>query len=163
MKELTISRLKELLSYDPLTGHFTRLETISGGKANAGDIAGHSAYQGYIGIGIDGRYYKAHRVAWFYMHGVWPTVIDHKNRIKSDNRLCNLREVTVSQNRENMIGYKNNKSGHKGVYHFQDAWVAQINSGGKRHYLGRFKEKEDAIHAYKIAASTMHTCNPLAS
>lgn len=68
---LIIERLKELLSYNPETGLFTRL-CWTGGNARKGTIAGTRDAHGYIRLLIDGRKYYAHRLAWFYMTGEWP-------------------------------------------------------------------------------------------
>ena len=94
---LTQERLKELLEYDPETGFFTRLIGRSGPRARSGDVAGCDNGQGYIRIYVDGRPYKGHRLAWFYVHGAWPREIDHINGDKSDNKLANLRPATRSR------------------------------------------------------------------
>jgi hypothetical protein len=58
---------------------------------------------GYLRITVLGKSYYAHRLAWFYMNGEWPDQIDHINGIKSDNRIENLRNVTVQQNNQNKL------------------------------------------------------------
>ncbi len=97
---LTAERLRELLTYDPETGHFRWVFTK--GCRAGGQIAGTVRRDGYLCIAVDGRKHKAHRLAWFYMHGRWPhPEIDHINRSKLDNRLCNLREATRVENNAN--------------------------------------------------------------
>jgi hypothetical protein len=94
---LTHSLLLELLSYDPATGLFTHLK----GK-NKGDVAGWSNDDGYVYLTIRGTKYQAHRVAWFYSHGTWPVYeIDHKDRVRNNNKLDNLRDVTHQVNATN--------------------------------------------------------------
>lgn len=151
---LTQERLKELLSYDPNTGDFTRLIGRSGPKARKGDVAGRDNGQGYIRIYVDGKGYKAHRLAWFYMTGYWPSEVDHKNTVRSDNRWSNLREATRHENRTNCSAYKNNSSGIKGVSFYKPTgkWKAQIQKNGKKIGLGYFNTKEDAGAAYAQAA-----------
>lgn len=70
-----------------------------------------------------------------------------------DNRKCNLRKVTRSQNNMNRHIGKNNKSSVKGVYwHTRDKkWCAQIGYNGKHIYLGRFENFDDAVAARKDA------------
>ena len=71
-------RLKELFSYDPLTGVFINLQ--SSGKRKAGNIAGSKHNAGYVKIFADGASYLAHRLAHLYMTGELPTEhMDHIN------------------------------------------------------------------------------------
>ena len=42
--------------------------------------------------------------------------VDHANRIKHDNRRCNLRMATIQQNGANKISKNKAKSGYRGVY-----------------------------------------------
>jgi hypothetical protein len=65
---------------------------------------------------LTGVLYREHRLAWLYMTGEWPThEIDHINGDRVDNRFCNLREATASENRWNSRKRVNNTSGYKGV------------------------------------------------
>ena len=152
---ITHQRLRELLHYDPLTGIFLRLVSANS-RVKVGDIAGslHKA-TGYRRIQIDGRDYMAHRLAWFYVTGEWPTAdIDHWNLNRTDNRFCNLREATNSENHANMRARADNTSGFKGVYFHKPnrKWVTQITVIGKRIYLGSFDTKGSAHAAYAAAA-----------
>jgi hypothetical protein len=92
--------LKKYLNYDPETGVFKR--KINSGKAKIGDVAGGINGSGYICIRINSVKYRAHRLAWLYVHGKFPdNQIDHINRVKNDNRIDNLRDVTQSVNARN--------------------------------------------------------------
>lgn len=156
---LTQERLKELLHYNPETGIFIRRVRVSS-KAPAGAVAGYvDPSHGYVSIGVDGREYYGHRLAFLYMTGEWPKKqADHKNTNRSDNRWDNLREATQAQNKTNLKLRSNNTSGYKGVT--WDAklskWKAQIGYGGKHIYLGVFSDKEDAKKAYDISAAKLH-------
>lgn len=154
---LTQERLKALLHYDPEAGLFTRLVSRSGPKSKAGDVAGCDNGQGYIRIYVDGKPYKAHRLAWFYMTGEWVDEVDHRNTVRSDNRWANLREATRGQNRTNCAAYRNNTSGHKGVslYRRTGKWTAQIQKRGQKHFLGYFDTPEAAHEAYAKAANDL--------
>lgn len=147
---VTQERLRELLFYDPVTGLFVRNVAVGGQLVDA--VAGHRD-NGYIKIRVDGRTYKAHRLAWFYVHGEWPEVIDHINRIRSDNRLVNLRNVTKGENNKNHEMFKNNTSGVTGVcWRGRDSsWCAFINVEGKKIHLGQRKDKFEAICLRKSA------------
>lgn len=156
---LTQARLKELLHYDPNTGLFKRRVTASN-NAKAGSIAGCvSKFLGYRLIGVDRKPYYAHRLAWLYVHGTLPPdQIDHINRVKTDNRICNLRLATDAENRQNMPMPSSNTSGHVGVHWFKrcQKWTAYIQIDKKTISLGYFNDIDDAIAARKAAEVKFH-------
>lgn len=86
---------------------------------------------------------------------------DHINRNKLDNRKCNLRTTTASQNLMNTGLSKVNTSGYKGVSWYAKAWHAEIKANSHRFYLGRFKKKEDAIKARQDAELKYHKICPI--
>lgn len=93
--------LQHLLHYDPLTGEWTWVNPISRTQ-RPGDRAGTTRPDGRRQISVDGDTYLASRLAWFYMTGEWPkNEIDHRNRIKGDDRWENLRDATHSENQFN--------------------------------------------------------------
>jgi hypothetical protein len=153
-KDLTQERLKELLSYDPETGVFTR--RVDHGKLfKAGDVAGGLRGGKYCTVGVDYHRYQMHHVVWLYVYGVWPTEeMDHINGDPFDNRLANLRPATRQENARNLRLPRHNTSGAKGVYWAKRAkkWVANIQTGGKCRYLGSFDLLESAKLAYEAAA-----------
>lgn len=108
---LTLKRLKELLIYDTHTWLFTWISyTNPANQYLVGKTAGHKSKQGYVRIAIDDKLYLAHRLAWLYMAGEWPVdIIDHIDRIKSNNVFDNLRESNKSLNALNWAPdrYKN--------------------------------------------------------
>lgn len=158
---LTQSRLKELFDYCPDTGIFVR--KITQGSAKKGNIAG-CLTQGYYKIRIDDVLYLSHRLAWLYVHGDLPQIIDHVNRIPTDNRIKNLRPVTKAQNQQNHGIAKTNKSGYVGVSwdKARNKWFACIQHKNKTIALGRYETAEMAHRAYQLAASKYHTHNPYA-
>ncbi len=92
---------------------------------------------------------------WLIITGEWPEGrLDHINRVKSDNRWCNLREATNSQNLMNRYAPKNNTSGYKGVTLRQanQKWRSRITVNYKRIYLGDFDTKIEAHEAYYAAS-----------
>jgi hypothetical protein len=112
---------------------------------------------------IDNKVYLMHRLAWLYMTGSFPTEdTDHINHNRSDNRFKNLREVNRSINHQNRKQKTNNSSGHLGVvWHKQSkAWQAQITANYKSHYLGLFKNFDDAVLARKKAQNKFHPKRP---
>src|SRR2546429_357861 len=98
--ELTAERLRELLSYDPETGVFTRRIATFG--HSRGEVVGSTAPNGWNKIKLEGGSYRASRLAFLYMTGRWPTPqVDHVNRVRGDERWANLREVTTKQQAAN--------------------------------------------------------------
>jgi hypothetical protein len=153
---LNAYELRELLAYDPISGVLTWKKNMTP-RARAGKEAGVIQCGKYRRIGINGKYYMAHRIAWVIVTGSWPEYqIDHKNGMKSDNRWTNLREATSAQNKHN-TEHRNNSgligaSLHAGTGRYR----AQIRTGGKRKFLGWFETAQEAHDAYKQAAIKYH-------
>lgn len=100
--DLSSQLLRELYDYNPKTGKFYR-----GAGSGFGKEVGTPQTRGYLKITIRGVHYLAHRLAWLYVHGVWPSkVIDHINGITSDNRIDNLRDVSHQQNSRNLASHR---------------------------------------------------------
>jgi hypothetical protein len=151
--------IKEYLSYDPLTGIFTRLKGVPGNHGSSGSVAGWKDKDGYVCLRRKTKIYKAHRLAWYYMYGELPKVkIDHINGHTADNRICNLRLATDKQNSQNRN--KPNKSGNSGYMGVSKIvgsarWRAVICINRKQIYLGAYATPEEASGAY-LAAKRKH-------
>lgn len=161
-RRLTQARLHEVLSYDAETGVF-RNNFKRGRMADAGAIAGTKHSHGYIEIKIDGVLYKAHRLAWMYVHGEFPQFdIDHISGIRDDNRLGNLRSATRSENQCNQRqARRNNRVGLLGVswHKLVKKYAATIKVAGKQTVIGWFEDAGEAHLAYLSAKRRMHsTC-----
>lgn len=144
---LTQLRLKTKLTYDPVTGVFTwNNDSDLNGYWNsrlAGTQAGTLTKFGYRRIELDGRLYMAHRLAWFYVYGVWPSAqLDHDNHNRADNRIVNLKEATNLEN-------SRNRKGQPGVRFCtqKQKWKADIGADGVQYPLGFFDTKGEAIAA----------------
>ena len=108
---------------------------------------------GYYNVKIDGKSYLVHRLIWLYVHGNFPEQdIDHKNRVRNDNRLCNLRDVSRTDNAQNISLPSHNKSGHIGVswYAKQNKWTVYVKVNKKNKWLGYYKNLDDAVAARKV-------------
>ena len=155
---LTHEQLKEYIRYDQVTGVFTRLKSHrTNSIAVIKTCANHGS--GYFSIGLFGKMYLAHRLAWCLVHGDWPKEqLDHINRDKIDNRIVNLRDATSAQNIRNVGVRSSNTSGFRGVgYHKESCkWRAQICTNGKRICLGLYRTAEQASEVYEAYAKQHH-------
>lgn len=161
--------LRQLLRYEPRTGKLFWLERgpewFSGGcrtpewRANnwnarhAGEETGHVLPNGYMQICLFSRRISFHRVAWAIFHGCYPPPdkqIDHIDRDKSNNRISNLRAVSL---RENIWNRSSTRDDAIGAYWMprNKKWQSSIGWNGKQVYLGIFRQREDALQAYTTA------------
>jgi hypothetical protein len=145
------------IGYNPDTGKFIWLQ--SGMCRRKGDDAGYRTPRGYEYVQFGGKRTPAHHLAWRIMTGKWPDAeIDHINRVKNDNRWCNLRAATRFENARNVSKTMRNTSGFKGVsWHKRGRyWAANIMKDRERIYLGSFRTREEAAAAYAAAAKELH-------
>lgn len=165
LSDLTADTVRSLLDYDPSTGVFKWKPAIypdgRPNTRNVGKVAGTPNSNGYLRITIGQRSYKAHRLAWLYVHGENPPdCVDHINGDKGDNRIENLRIASHIENKRNVPVQRNNRTGLKGVTkHSQCAakWIARIRGrDGVQRHLGIFNSPEEAAECYRKAALREH-------
>lgn len=153
---LTQAELKKHVHYDPDTGIFTRITHSS--ASPAGSILGCNSH-GYLVFYVCNKLYSAHRLAWLYYYGRWPERhLDHINRIRSDNRIANLREVDDQKNAFNTSLSKNNTTGYIGVaWHKQrNKYRAYIKINRRQISLGLYDDPKIAHEAYLKAKAIYH-------
>ncbi len=149
------SFLKEIFDYTS-EGHLIR--RIKTGRATkVGERAGNfNEGMGYRYICVNGANYSEHIIIWIWHYGKIPKgkEVDHKNRIRSDNRIENLRIGTHGKNSANIDIRKDNTSGYKGVsFHKRTkTWRADITFEDCQKSLGHFGTALDAAVAYNAAA-----------
>lgn len=143
---LSLSRLREVLEYDPVNGDFNWRIPRPGTRK--GTPAG-TLTKGYLAIEIDRRFYRASRLAWAFLTGAFPPknmLVDHINGVRNDNRAENLRLATYAENSRNRRACPRNTSGKVGVHPLRNGyWGAEIGVDGKAIKLGRFECIEEAI------------------
>jgi len=147
---MTKKLVKEVFSYDVASGILSWRYNKKHRESKAGDEVGCSDDKGYRVVHYEGKIYKVHRLIYLYVYGYMPEIVDHKNRVKNDNTISNLREVTSSQNSCNRSLSSRNTSGVTGVSlnpRKSGEWVARISVDGKRKHLGYYDEFDDAVKA----------------
>jgi hypothetical protein len=148
--------LKNNLRYDQEAGLFYNATLRITGGPPVGSVMGWSNPRGYVYVSAGNRPFQAHRVAWYFVHGVWPPgQIDHINRITSDNRIANLRMATPSLNQLNQGLRSSSTTGVRGVSRFGNGCRAQIKINGRSKHIGLFASLEEAGAAYESVRKAM--------
>lgn len=157
-----VEYLRERLDYDSETGEFTWKSSPRNGwngKPAGWKTLDTRATGGYVMVKLDYVDYYAHRLAWKYITGKDPEHgIDHINGIRDDNRFCNLREATQSQNSMNAKIQSNNTSGVKGVSRVKRTgrWKAELDFKKKRYVIGTFETIDQAAKAVALKREELH-------
>jgi hypothetical protein len=152
---ITQKHLKKLLLYDPVSGIFTwKLDKRPELKGSKAGYAWKQKGKTYIAIKIDGVKHRAHRLAFLYVYGHIPDLIDHKDGDGTNNSMNNLREATPSQSTANSRLSSNSTSGLKGAHYDKRRriWKGEIGIDNKTKCLGCFNTAEEAHEAYRKAA-----------
>lgn len=170
------SELKKLIHYDSDTGVFTWLNrdieyfkdqrscdiwNTRYNGATAGCVSKYGSngrFKLYSVIRVKGKQHLAHRLAFLYMNGESPVEVDHINGDGTDNRWCNLREVSHAENCRNTGLHKRNKSGMSGIHwcNRDRHWIVRISDNGRSICIGYFKDKFEAFCARKSAENDLH-------
>ena len=173
---LTQEIVKEFMNYDPETGILTwkhrdrkwckdERSYNSWNTSHYNKICGSiHPNSGYNNIRIFNKTYRTHRIIWLYVYGTWPNdQLDHINGNRQDNRLCNLRECTNSENQQNKKIRKDNSSGFMGVSFSKKSqkFQSHIKVNTKSLHLGLFDDAKEAHEAYLEAKQKYHTFNPI--
>ncbi len=147
---MDVNLIKEHLSYDPEIGILTWIKS-SGDRKPVGSAAGYRAQSGYIMVGLAGKEYRAHRLAWILQTGeLPPKFLDHENGQRDDNRWSNLRAATKQQNTRNRVKNVGCTSVYKGVsWHKKSKlWRSYSCVDGRYVHLGNFESEVEAAKAY---------------
>lgn len=149
MADLSQKAIRKLFDYEE---GYLRWRVSLTGSVDIGSVAGHLDKRDYITIGVDGVNHYAARLIWIYHHGVIPNglQVDHRDRVRSNNRIENLRLVTHQENTFNndAKGYHWNKQNKN--------WRARIQVDGKSIDLGSHSTEESAREAYLSAKQKYH-------
>lgn len=162
LRSISQEKVKSLFSYSSKLGGLV-YKKRHGRTANymhrvPGTRAGFTHSRGYRHVAIGRIQFKEHILVWIYFYGTVPKnmQIDHKNGVRDDNRISNLRLATSNNNQHNRGKNKNNSSGFKGVYWHQNKWKAVIMVNRKTIVIGSFDNAAKAGKAYDDAAKKLH-------
>lgn len=145
-EKLTPEYVRERFNYYPATGVLTWRTNVD--RTVVGKPVGSLGNHGYLVVNVLDRPVLLHRLIWLHVHGREPVEqIDHVNRVRTDNRICNLREASFSQQLMNQGMRSDNTSGFKGVFWDKSRmkYQARISVNCRDIYLGRFECLEDAV------------------
>lgn len=138
--------IKKGITYDPETG---KVYGVKGNEITSKHTDGYIV----INLTLDKKQYqlRAHQFAFFWVNKECVEQIDHRNGVRDDNRISNLRSVTNQQNsfnRTKVKGYHWDKQKKK--------WKTAIRINGKKSHIGYFDNEEDARAAYIQAKEKYH-------
>lgn len=145
-KELEAKKVRHYFDYQD--GQLLRRFSVSGRKA--GTIVGWlEKSTGYIRCSMAGEKVYVHRAVWAWHGNPSCGVIDHKDQVKTNNLIGNLRGVNDIVNSRNSKLSKNNTSGTKGVSFDKSRgkWMATAMVNYRPVHLGRFPTKQEAVAA----------------
>jgi len=144
---ITYDEVKEWFVYDGERGAL-----IPMGKSKY-KLTAYQLKGGYRFFVARGKTNYEHRLVWLYHYGGLPDRVDHKNRIKSDNHIENLREATPAENNYNVGKRSHNTTGAKGVVRHKACksrpYQAKIVIAGKVKSLGYYATVDEASAAYQ--------------
>lgn len=154
---ITQEELHRLFEYDTQTGEFIR-KVRTARATSIGEKAGYLNNIGYVQMRVECNNYLAHRLAWLYMHGEIPEIIDHIDGNRSNNAIENLRVADICINGFNREKKSKSSSIFKGVTWSKKykKWESNITCRGKRKHIGYFHCEQEAGHAYNKASIELH-------
>lgn len=152
MTELTQELIRSLFEYH---NGFLYWKISKTNSIKIGDKVSPKNHQKYCQVGINGKRYYNYQIIYLYHKGYLPKYIDHIDNDSLNNRIENLREITLSQNQGNRKPNKNSSSSkYKGVSWFKPAnkWRSRITKNSKQIHLGYFVNETEAAKAYNNKA-----------
>lgn len=159
---IALEEVRARLAYDPATGVLTWKDPVPPKARRNLGVAGTRDSDGYVVVRLNGRGYKAHRLAWLLTYGAWPEgLLDHRNHDRADNRLDNLREATPLLNAQHLDPRKvRARSGVRGVSWFSQygKWKASFNHNKVHYFVGHYDTVEEAAKA--LAERRVSVCLP---
>ena len=152
-----IDLIRLYISYDPESGLFSRIKLAKNDSVSELGPITSLDNGGYVIFSVLGVSYLAHRLAFLFMGEDIPKLVDHKNRVRSDNRWCNLRPANKFVNAQNRSRPSNNVSGHQGVIFDKNRkkFRTYVRVNGKSYTAGSFTYFNDAVEAIEDLKSKL--------
>ena len=152
LSRITYKELAEMLTYEPDTGRVFWKDGILGNRYSGKEASYlHDKNIGRYKVKHKNKRYFRSRLAWIIYYGKEPeNMIDHINGDQADDRICNLRDVTNSENQLNRKKSERNRTGYTGVSHTRSG---KFSVSYRSRHLGTFESLEDAIEVRKKAES----------
>ena len=156
MRDLTVDLLNELFTYDKETGKLYWKAARQ--RIKVGDEVGSDNGSGYLKTKVNNKTYRLHRLVFLMHKGYLPKILDHINGDRKDNRIENLRPVSLAQNAQNAKLNSKNNSGYKGVFWVKSSkkWRGQVKCNGETIYLGEYNDIEEADRVVRAAREELH-------
>jgi hypothetical protein len=157
MTTIDVKKVKEHLAYT-LDGSFIRIKKTAKNTLTGVRIKESLHHTGYKQVKFFNKTVRVHQLVFIWHHSFLPKTIDHVDGNKSNNRIENLREVTLSQNAHNSKLSKKNTLGVKGlVYDKKDGiYYGMIAVKGVRKKFGYSKDKNKTIAAIEVKRKELH-------
>ena len=151
-----LSKIKDVVNYCPESGIFTWKKKINSRCSGVGGRVGTLNKSGYLTVKIYKETYYLHRLAWLIYYGEIPVHgIDHRNGIKSDNRILNLRDIPQWANMQNTRKPRSS-CGLLGASKYRGKFKAEIRVSGTKKLLGVFNTPEEAHIVYMAKKIQVH-------
>ena len=134
-----------------------------GSRAKKNNIAGKLRKDGYLDVGLFGKYYLVHRIVFALENNYLPEIVDHINHIRHDNNPNNLREADYAKNAHNSRLSMKNSSSIKGIRITRNGkYEARVAFYNKTYQVGTFStlmEAKEAVQSFREKLHAEYTCH----
>lgn len=111
-------------------------------------VGGNDCWKGYRNVRVEGRLCKEHKVIWLIKKGYWPEELDHKDGVRDNNKIDNLRDIGAVGNAQNRKVRKDSKTKIPGVSLYKGSrFTSRLCINGKRNHLGHYESILEAALA----------------
>jgi hypothetical protein len=152
-KEIDLQQLRTRWDLDP-SGFFIIKDSYHKSKIGK-RVNGSYDKDGYLRVWFGNSIVHIHRLAWFYVHGSCPPMLDHINGNRTDNRIENLRPADAYINNGNRQKHRDGIPPNVNYHKRDKAWYVSIWLEKRYKYVGKFETLEEAIAARNAAIARL--------